>query len=162
MEYILSLGSNLGNRIEHIKQAIDHLNSIGKVGDISSLYETASWGYGGSDYLNLCLVWKPTELLNPIQILDQLQHIEHNIGRRRQNIQYVDRCIDIDIILGEKLIHNTERLEIPHSKMQDRNFVLIPLAEICPHVNHPIFNKSILEILDECSDTSSIKLYGKL
>lgn len=161
--YILSIGSNQGDRISHLKNTINALNAIGKIESISSLYETPSWGYTGGDYLNLCASWIPKERSkDALDILNDLQTIEHALGRRRTAVQYTDRVIDIDIIAQGAHIHKHPRLEIPHAKMHLRKFVLIPLAEICPHFFHPILKRSISKLIETCEDTDEITRYGEL
>ena len=161
--YILSIGSNQGDRVQHLKNTIDTLNTVGTVFKLSSIYETPSWGYDGNDYLNMCISWKPTKgNISELDTLDILQNIEHDLGRRRTEVQYTDRVIDIDIVSKENSIVKHQRLEIPHSKMHQRKFVLIPLAEIYPHFFHPILEKSVKELIETCVDTDEITIYGTL
>lgn len=161
--YILSIGSNQGDRIQHISNTIRALNILGDVQQISSIYETPSWGYSGNKYLNMCLSWTPhNSYNNDLDLLSDLQEIERNLGRIRTDVQYTDRVIDIDIISKAQEIIKHPRLEIPHTKMHLRTFVLIPLAEIYPHFIHPIFKKPISELIEACGDTDEITIYGKL
>ncbi len=161
--YILSIGSNQGNRTFYLNQSIQALNKVGVVNNISSIYQTPSWGYKGGDYLNICISWTPKDLhLNALEILTILQSIEHDLGRIRTDVQYIDRVIDIDIISHSEKIIKHERLEIPHSKMHQRKFVLIPLAEIHPHFFHPVLKKTVSDLIETCVDTDEITLYGKL
>lgn len=161
--YILSIGSNQGQRTQHLNACILALNHIGKVERCSSMYQTPSWGYDGNDYLNICVLWTPSNTkLSPIEILDQLQEIEYTLGRRRTAVQYTDRVIDIDIVSCGELTFKHPRLEIPHNKMHLRKFVLIPLAEIYPQFFHPILKQSVNKLLETCEDTGEITHYGKL
>ena len=161
--YILSLGSNQGNRTNYLNKAIDALKVFGHVIDVSTVYETPSWGYSGNKYLNICVSWEPlSPYIYDTQLLTDLQIIEADLGRIRTDIQYTDRVIDIDIIAKDQEIIKHPRLEIPHSKMHLRTFVLIPLAEICPHFFHPVLKKSVTELIEACEDTDEITVYGKL
>jgi len=161
--YILSIGTNQGDRISHLKNVIHALNHIGHVQKTSTIYQTPSWGYSGNDYLNICLSWLPkVSLISELSILSELQKIEYDLGRRRTHIQYTDRVIDIDIIAKKDLVLNHPKLEIPHAKMHLRKFVLIPLAEICPHFFHPILKLPISKLIEICVDTDEITRYGKL
>ncbi len=161
--YIFSIGSNEGDRITHLSNAIQALNTIGYVQNVSSLYETPSWGYSGHNYLNICISWTPkTRYTTDLELLTDIQNIEHNLGRIRTEVQYTNRVIDIDIISKENEVIKHPRLEIPHAKMHLRKFVLIPLAEICPQFFHPVLKKFVSELIEVCEDTDEITHYGKL
>jgi len=134
-EVVLSLGSNLGDRGQHLSSAIELINSeVGCVVKKSSVYETASWGFDSNDFLNQVIVVNTSA--KPIKLLDIIQQIEKKLGRTNKSKiingipQYHDRTIDIDILLygNEKI--KSERLTIPHPRMTERDFVMTPLREL--------------------------------
>lgn len=144
----LSLGSNLGNREEYIKNAIAEIDrQVGKITKISSLYETEPWGFNSENkFINVAVEVK-TEL--SITNLSEIIHkIENEAGRVRDvNVAgYIDRVIDIDILLFDNIISDNPQITLPHPKMHLREFVIEPLVEIAPDVIHPILNISIKDI----------------
>lgn len=128
----LSLGTNLGDKEQNIKQAIRHIGlKIGPVTHISSLLTTQPWGFTSSNlFINAAI--KCTTRLTPHQVLQQTQEIERMMGRtqKSQNAQYKDRIIDIDILIYDDLQLQTPELTIPHPLMKQRDFVMKPLMEI--------------------------------
>lgn len=132
----LSLGSNIGDREETLHRAIALIQErIGTVQRVSSFIETEPWGFKSKNrFLNAaCLV---QTMLSPEECLEATQQIERELGRKRKsrNGRYHDRTIDIDLLLyGDQTI-STPRLTIPHPRMQERDFVMIPLREILPSV----------------------------
>ena len=155
---ILLIGGNLGDRTDHLKQAVEQISMlVGKVENISALYETAAWGVVEQpDYLNQGLVVS-TEL-DAITLLHTVLEIERNIGRIRQQ-KWGARVIDIDIIFYNNDIINLPELKIPHPQLQFRQFVLIPLQEIIPEWQHPILHKTIDTLLTQCTDPLPAKKY---
>jgi 2-amino-4-hydroxy-6-hydroxymethyldihydropteridine diphosphokinase len=150
---VLSLGSNVGNRLAYISQAKMAIqDKAGEIETLSKMYETEPWGVENQEYyLNQLMVIKTD--YDPFTLLSILQEIERELGRVR-GIQYGARTIDIDILyFGEQIIKNPQ-LTIPHPLIQKRRFILVPLAEILPHQMHPILNttnEKLLEALvDEC------------
>ena len=148
---ILLIGGNLGNRTGHLKQAVEQINKlVGKVDNISALYETAAWGVTEQpDYLNQGLVVS-TEM-DAITLLHTVLEIERNIGRIRQQ-KWGARVIDIDIIFYNNDIINLPELKIPHPQLQFRQFVLTPLQEIIPEWQHPVLHKTISTLQEQCTD----------
>lgn len=129
---ILALGSNLGDRLAHLQEAIRRINdTVGTVCGISTFMETKAEGYDGADYLNGA-VWVETDL-EPEELLKTCKRIEYEMGRTHDTSetgQYEDRVIDIDIILyGDRRV-TTPRLVIPHPRAMQRDFVRIPVEEI--------------------------------
>ncbi|RIV42945.1 2-amino-4-hydroxy-6-hydroxymethyldihydropteridine diphosphokinase [Flagellimonas pelagia] len=152
----LSLGSNLGNRLANLQKAIFQIQrQVGKVLDISSVYENPAVGFEGDEFLNICVsVLTP---LDPKALLDNLLGIEQDFGRvRSQGDGYSSRTLDIDIIYYGQEVINTGDLVIPHPQMQNRNFVLKPLSDIAPQFYHPIFEKDTRNLLQECRDKSKL------
>jgi 2-amino-4-hydroxy-6-hydroxymethyldihydropteridine diphosphokinase len=126
----LSLGSNLGDKIEQLKNAIEAIKvAVGEVEFVSSYYESEPWGYQSENqFVNVCLTCY-TEL-NPFELLKILKEIEARMGRTKTTTGYQDRCIDIDIVLYHNEEIKSEQLTIPHPHFKKREFVMIPLREI--------------------------------
>ena len=155
----LSIGSNRGNRAENIQKSIDLLNlRTGSIKRISSVYQTVSWGYNGEPYLNICVELETN--LPPDRYLIELQKIEKELGRDRSNQgdSYTDRTIDIDILFFEDEIIFEPNLIVPHPRMLERNFVLVPLNEIAENWIHPVAKDRIANCLKACQDSSEINL----
>lgn len=146
----LSLGSNLGDRRRNLSTAIRLISErIGRISMISDIIETEPWGFSSSNmFLNQAVAVEAHD--TPENILEQTQAIEREMGRleKSHNGIYKDRAIDIDLLLYDDMIVNTERLTLPHPKMAQRRFVLEPLAMIAPYAVHPILKKNIKELLD--------------
>lgn len=152
----LILGTNLGNKLQNLLSATEHIKEkAGMVVKISSIYETEAWGkQSENSYLNQALELYTD--LAPEELLLCLLKIEADLGRIRKG-KWDDRTMDIDILLYGQEIINTTQLTIPHAMMADRRFVLLPLNEIAPHVNHPIFRKNIEALLLECLDPGKVE-----
>ncbi|WP_196895042.1 2-amino-4-hydroxy-6-hydroxymethyldihydropteridine diphosphokinase [Aureivirga marina] len=153
----LSLGSNKGNKQENLQQAIYLISQkIGTIAAISSIYQTASWGFDSEDFYNICI--KVNTTLNPEELLEKTQMVEKYLGRVHQiSDTYEDRTIDIDVLFFDDEVIFSKDLIVPHPKMLDRKFVLIPLAEIVPNFVHPIKKQKINECVLACTDNSEIK-----
>ena len=134
----LSLGTNQGDKLENLQNAIYLIDdSIGGVQKISAIYKSPSWGFEGNEFFNICIKVATDQL--PATLLESLLSIEKELGRTRTNqTGYQNRNIDIDILLFEDEIIFSKTLTVPHSKMLERKFVMLPLAEIAPNALHPI------------------------
>ncbi|ANW95135.1 hypothetical protein AXE80_02010 [Wenyingzhuangia fucanilytica] len=152
----LSLGTNLGNKLENLNNAIKKITSLGKILKVSSVYQTPPWGFKSDDFFNIALTLQTS--LNADELIKHLLNFELELGRTRvsENIGYQARPLDIDIVFFNDEIINTENLTIPHPRMHERNFVLIPLIEIVSDFNHPVLNKTLETLFDECDDKSEI------
>ena len=157
----LSLGSNEGDRIQWLKKAIDMIvSSCGPFTRLSSVYETAAWGITDQpDFLNMVIRIKTT--LNPHELLEAILAIEVALGRKRE-VKWGPRIIDIDILLYNYEIVDTSELTIPHPFLQERRFILVPLAQIASSYIHPKVNMSISQLLADCPDTLEVKSKGPL
>ncbi len=143
----LSLGSNLGDRKEILEKAIVLLNEkVGVVVKQSKDYETAPWGVTDQpDFLNLAIEIRTP--LKPLEVLEQTQSIENQLGRVRKE-KWGARLIDIDILFYGNQIIDEPNLKVPHPLIQERDFVLSPMVEITPDFVHPVLGKTILELRD--------------
>jgi len=154
----LSIGSNKGNSLQNLQSAVDLIAvNIGSIIKVSSVYKTASWGFKGDDFLNICL--QVATNLQPEILLEKLLDIEIQLGRQRTNSKkYQSRTIDIDILLFDDEVIFSKTLIVPHKDMLKRKFVMVPLAEIAPNFRHPITKKTILiDLQHGCSDDSEIE-----
>ncbi len=151
MQLLLSLGSNLGNREENLQQAVALLQErIGSLVACSSLRETLPVGFCSChSFLNAAAVFETT--LPAERLLAITQEVERELGRTQKSVdgKYADRVIDIDLLMLGTEVVETPHLTLPHPRMQERRFVLEPLAEIAPQFLHPVSGKSVAEMLDE-------------
>lgn len=146
----LGLGTNIGNKRKNMVTAAALLaERAGDVLSLSSFYETEPWGFDSENtFLNAALELETS--CSPMELLHLTQQIEQEMGRtQKSDGSYHDRIIDIDILLyGNEIIH-TEELVVPHPLMQQRLFVMQPLAEIAPSLVHPVLQKSMYELYME-------------
>ena len=154
-EIVLHLGSNLGDRHDQLQSALTLIKKfIGTISDVSSIYETAAWGHvPQAAFLNMAI--KATTSLEPHKLIKYTQAIETLLGKDIQE-RWGPRSIDIDILFYGDTIIDTEHLQIPHPRLQDRNFVLVPLLDITPDWEHPILLKQICILHDECTDDGKV------
>ncbi|MDQ0967052.1 2-amino-4-hydroxy-6-hydroxymethyldihydropteridine diphosphokinase [Flavobacterium sp. W4I14] len=153
----LLLGGNLGDREANLKKAIELLNDkIGSVIAISSLYETAAWGKTDQRaFLNQAVSFETR--LTALEVLERALSIEQELGRVRKD-KWGERLIDIDLILfGDEIINIPDKLQVPHPHMQERKFVMEPLAEIAPEVIHPLLGETMLDICRNITDPLEVK-----
>ena len=152
----LLIGGNLGNRKENLLTTISLINEqCGPLTNSSSIYETEAWGKTDQpSFLNQAL--EISTSLNARQLMRKILKIEKIMGRIRKE-KLGPRIIDIDILLFGNEIHDLPFLKIPHPEMQNRRFVLVPLAEINSSLQHPVLKKTIAELLEECPDNLEVK-----
>ncbi len=157
----LILGTNLGARLQNLAAAKLEINRlVGTIKNESSLYETAPWGvHDQPNYLNQVIEIKTK--MPPHQLLTELLSIEKNLGRTRE-LKWEARIVDIDVLFYNDEVMNTNQLQIPHPRLHERNFTLIPLVEIARNFIHPVFKKSILTLLDESPDTLSVSHFKEV
>src|SRR5271168_971780 len=154
----LSLGSNKGDRAHYIARAKEALGANGiKVMRQSCFYETEPVETTAKAWFLNCVIEAETELL-PAQLMHTLLDIERSLGRRRRVLRG-PRFIDMDILFYGDGVVSTGQLEIPHPRMAQRRFVLVPFAEIAPGARHPVFKKTIAELLKETPDCSEVRPY---
>lgn len=153
-QVVLSIGSNQGNRLANIESCIDLIHQeVGTVIRVSKLYETPAWGFESDAFYNCALVLHTTSSAQ--KTLNQVLKVEKHLGRIRSNQEgYQSRIIDIDVIAFDDEIIDSEKLKIPHPLMQNRNFVLLPVQDLQLDWKHPVFQKSISELIAISPDDS--------
>ena len=156
--YYLLLGTNLGDRAQNLRNALDQIKlAIGKIKISSSIYETEPWGLEGQpDFLNMVIAVESR--FEPNKVLDLTKIIETNALAIKE-VKWGPRTLDIDILYCDDLIINTENLTIPHKQLYDRNFTLIPLIEIAGDLMDPKKLLTIDEIYDNCQDNKEVFIY---
>ena len=148
----ISLGSNLGNRLDNLTKALILLEAEDiKVLVISPIYETLPWGFESTSFYNACAELETT--MTPEHLIKTLLKVEEKLGRVRNSEDgYSARIIDLDILSFDDLIINSSLLTLPHPRLHLRNFVLVPLSQIAPSWRHPILKKSISTLIHESPD----------
>ncbi len=155
MKYFLSLGSNIGNRRQHLRQALEYLEQAGvKIIKRSSIYKTQPVGWQEQPWFYNQVV-EVTTALNPYELLALAKNIEARLKRRKTRPNG-PRTIDIDLLLAERSVIQTRKLVIPHPRLDQRRFVLKPLAEIAPEVVHPVRRENIATLLKNNQDSSKV------
>jgi 2-amino-4-hydroxy-6-hydroxymethyldihydropteridine diphosphokinase len=157
MKAYLSIGANLGERKNNLRDALNRLRQeAGRIIALSPLYETEPVGFKSSDlFLNQVAIIETN--LSPVELLGLIKKIEIDMGRIRNEERYVSRKIDIDIVFYENRVIESTELVIPHPRMHERRFVLEPLCVIAPDFIHPVLNQAISEILETLEDKSPVK-----
>jgi 2-amino-4-hydroxy-6-hydroxymethyldihydropteridine diphosphokinase len=159
VQIYLSLGSNLGDRLANLESAITALSNDGvSVLRRSSLYETEPVDFLSQPWFLNCVVEGETQLA-PLELLHALQGIERKLGSKKL-VPKGPRIIDLDILFyGATSIH-TEEIEIPHPRLSQRRFVLVPLAELAPMLRHPVLHCTVGELLAATQDKSDVRLWA--
>ena len=157
-KYHISIGSNIGDKLQNLQDAIDLIHlEISIVSSISPIYKTKAVAFEGDDFYNICISFFSND--DPNNILQSLLNIETKLGRTRSDKNvFESRKIDLDIILIEDQVISNNLLTVPHPSMHLREFVLAPLNDIDPNINHPILNKNSNELLKSCKGSNVEKL----
>lgn len=155
----LSMGANRGKRMYNLLRAMVITGrNAGRITGMSSVYQTSPWGYDSQHrYLNL--VVEAETILSPHDLIRELLATEARMGRKRAGSGYEDRKIDIDILSYDNVVIEEESLVIPHPRLHLRRFILVPLLEVSPAFVHPVFGKSVSELLRECKDEGLVLPY---
>lgn len=152
----IGLGTNLGDKEQNLRDAVHRIEEqIGKVLSLSAFYVTAPWGFASENSFLNAAACVETQL-SPLEVLQETQTIERELGRTKKSVNgaYSDRLIDIDLLLYDDLVlyvtsADGAELNLPHPLMAKRDFVMRPLAEIAPALQHPVLKRTMKEILDE-------------
>jgi 2-amino-4-hydroxy-6-hydroxymethyldihydropteridine diphosphokinase len=153
-QVFVSVGSNLGDKIENCQKGINGLLADGGsvlVGS-SSFYRTSPVDYKDQDWF-VNLVVKIKTSLDPFELFDKIQDIQKAIGRKGNILRFGPRVIDLDIIFFDDLVIQTDILEIPHPRMHRRRFVLKPICDIEPSMMHPVMGKDMQSLLSNLKDS---------
>ncbi|MEZ4799322.1 MAG: 2-amino-4-hydroxy-6-hydroxymethyldihydropteridine diphosphokinase [Flavobacteriales bacterium] len=155
----LCIGGNLGDREENLEETRDFvLFNMGDIIASSSVYQTAAWGMEGApDFLNQVL--KIETELTVEALMQEIEELEEFYGRKRSSEKYLSREMDVDILFFGDEIIESEKITVPHPRLHLRKFVLLPLNELDGKLQHPIFKKSIADLLKSCEDTSKVEVY---
>lgn len=155
----LSLGTNMGDREANIARAIEELGEQGvRVTRESSLYETEPVEYREQNWFLNCVVEAETNL-EPLEVLSAALEIERGMGRERR-VPKGPRVIDIDILFYDEAVIDAGELQVPHPRLTERRFVLVPLTEIAPGLIHPVRKKTVTQLLAETKDDSEVRRAG--
>jgi 2-amino-4-hydroxy-6-hydroxymethyldihydropteridine diphosphokinase len=153
----LCIGGNLGEREANLEETIMFIEfNFGDVLEVSSIYESDAWEMTDAPAFLNQVVKIETTLTNE-ELIAEILDLEDFYGRERSEEEYLSREMDVDILLIDDEVIQTEELEVPHPRMHLRNFVLTPLAELAGDVVHPVLKKSISELLKECPDKSVVR-----
>jgi 2-amino-4-hydroxy-6-hydroxymethyldihydropteridine diphosphokinase len=158
MKVYLGIGTNLGNREKNLEKALSALEKqAGRIVASSPVYETEPLGFiSDKMFLNMVVIIETK--FSPDKLLNCIRSIEKGLGRKRETGKYVSRTIDIDLLFYEnQIIENTE-LTVPHPRMHERKFVLVPFCDIAPDFIHPVLKRSVKELLDSTQDKSNITI----
>ncbi len=152
----LSIGSNVGDSISHVRRAIQQLDNHGdmQVVSVSSLYRTQPQNYADQNWFVNVAVEVHTGISDPLVLLNILQSMERKMDEKGKPFRFGPRVIDLDMIFFDDLCLKTSILEIPHPRMHERSFVLRPICDIDAQIIHPVLQKKLHELLDEMKQVS--------
>ncbi len=156
----LLLGGNLGDTAKILLNTLSLIDQqVGRIVNASSCYESEAWGFESENtFLNQVVVVETP--LGAMELLDGCHKIELELGRiRTLSGNYQSRIIDIDILLFNDAIIKEDRLSVPHPRMSERKFTMLPLVEISPKLIHPVSGKTMLEILNDCNDSGRVEMF---
>lgn len=153
----VGLGSNLGDRVAYLREAVQRLRAIMTIEKASLLYVAAPLGYVRDDAFINAVVAGSTSL-KPLDFLQMLQDIEITMGRR-PGVQFGPRPIDLDLLFYDTVQMNSRKLTLPHPLLHQRAFVLKPLAEISPNLMHPVMYYTVAQLLQDVEDADQVQIY---
>jgi len=158
----LGIGSNLGNKEDNFKKAEGLIEkSLGTIVLKSMVYETPPWGFHAEEnFWNAVYVIETSMLAD--ELLWRIHEIEDNFYKESSNERYASREMDIDILYFDDLFYETKELIIPHPRIHERKFVLVPLVDIAPDLKHPLLRLTSIEMLENCKDESMIIRVGEI
>ena len=158
---VISLGTNLGDKLKNLKNALSNIEGFGQILNKSRIFYSDPWGYDSeNEFLNMGLVIKTS--LEPMQLLKKLKSIEKQMGRRPKMVQsYQDRIIDLDILIYSGIIIDNEELSIPHPKIKERKFSLLILKDLFENEFIPDLNDFPDKMLLKCVDESNVVLFNE-
>ena len=155
----LALGTNLGDRMENLHRALAALPPAVSVIALSSVYETPPWGYADQPaFLNMALAGETD--LEPLALIAYLKNLETDLGREK-TFRNGPRLIDMDILFYDDLVFNQDDLVIPHPRLHERAFVLVPLNDVAPDRMHPVLKRTVRDLLKDV-DTKGVNFHGRL
>lgn len=160
-EVVISLGTNLGDKLKNLKNALSNIESFGRIYNKSRIFSSDPWGYDSeNEFLNMGLVIKTS--LEPMQLLKKLKNIEKQMGRGpKMGQSYQDRIIDLDILIYSGIIIDNEELSIPHPKIKERKFSLLILKDLFENEFIPDLNDFPDKMLLKCIDESNVVLFNE-
>lgn len=154
----IGLGANLGNRMAMLQVAIQRLQTLGRIERVSSLYETEPVGYlEQPPFLNAVVALDTA--LAPAELLDALLGIERDLGRMR-TFPNAPRTLDLDLLMVDNVNLDTPEVTLPHPRLHERAFVLVPLAEIAPELVHSGAGKTMSELLQTLPDQCGVEVFA--
>ena len=160
-EVVISLGTNLGDKLKNLKNALSNIECFGRILNKSRIFSSDPWGYDSeNEFLNMGLVIKTS--LEPMQLLKKLKNIEKQMGRGPKMVQsYKDRIIDLDILIYSGITIDNEELSIPHPKIKERKFSLLIIKDLFENEFIPDLNDFPDKMLLKCVDESNVVLFNE-